>query len=594
MSYTTPDDGVSRAESPFNNLVDHASTELDDESEPSSEEPLLNCISCAQVSATEAAEIPQNESFQDPVSSMPASTTPPVYGLTLPRHWEQLVDIFFDYTSCWFPLIERHQIMATASEYTLGGLITTHKRPSALDAQLWAVLAVASFQDAASADGARDSSFAPDHIFAIACYLSSLDGDDEIPCIRAFLLQSLLLLGQQKVVEAWALIGKATRLASGAILTRGAKEEAEESQLHQILEASFILETLAALCLGHADAIAATLSNPPYKTTAILSVKGELQRPVHNSQGDRTPRQPQAVFRQIHSLCRLWILNRGARQGLPDGRIITTHDLLQNLDSQFSFCNSLLLDTSTTTHPAMLLLQAMFLSISLDLAPRPQPALLLNLWDLAETYSQTVGPSRAPPLMITLMSVVDRRGHTTGMNGNDKVRYDSALNLLQDVWRVGSSKPFSESTVLPLDNAGRYLIDPPIVDLLVTMQGSSRSIAIHSRDTNRRKMQDLVSSIGERTELPSSSRHDQYVQPLLFGSLQPAAPDRELESGAGDERNLDGVVFTQQQLDNDAILDELSSIHYQNPLDADLQFMANLGFLPGCDLGEMFLSNFSA
>jgi hypothetical protein len=47
-----------------------------------------------------------------------------------------------------------------------------------------------------------------------------------------------------------------------------------------------------------------------------------------------------------------------------------------------------------------------------------------------------------------------------------------------------------------------------------------------------------------------------------------------------------------QTIDYDAILEELGSIDANDGLDMDPQFMTNLGFAPGCDLGEMFQGDF--
>jgi hypothetical protein len=47
-------------------------------------------------------------------------------------------------------------------------------------------------------------------------------------------------------------------------------------------------------------------------------------------------------------------------------------------------------------------------------------------------------------------------------------------------------------------------------------------------------------------------------------------------------------------LDYDALLDDLASIDYTDRVDADMepQFMANLGFAPGCDIPEILAREF--
>jgi hypothetical protein len=46
-------------------------------------------------------------------------------------------------------------------------------------------------------------------------------------------------------------------------------------------------------------------------------------------------------------------------------------------------------------------------------------------------------------------------------------------------------------------------------------------------------------------------------------------------------------------LDYDALLDDLASIDCTDGVETDPQFMANLGFAPGCDLGEIYSQGFT-
>lgn len=46
--------------------------------------------------------------------------------------------------------------------------------------------------------------------------------------------------------------------------------------------------------------------------------------------------------------------------------------------------------------------------------------------------------------------------------------------------------------------------------------------------------------------------------------------------------------------DYDALLEDLSSMDYIDHVDSDPQFMANLGFAPGCDISEILSREFGA
>jgi hypothetical protein len=52
--------------------------------------------------------------------------------------------------------------------------------------------------------------------------------------------------------------------------------------------------------------------------------------------------------------------------------------------------------------------------------------------------------------------------------------------------------------------------------------------------------------------------------------------------------------FNGPPLDYDALLDDLASIDCVDSVDMDPQFMANLGFAPGCDLTEILSHDFGA
>ncbi|KAK2071421.1 hypothetical protein P8C59_005849 [Phyllachora maydis] len=52
--------------------------------------------------------------------------------------------------------------------------------------------------------------------------------------------------------------------------------------------------------------------------------------------------------------------------------------------------------------------------------------------------------------------------------------------------------------------------------------------------------------------------------------------------------------FSGPPLDYDAILDDLGSLDYTDRIESDQQFMANLGFAPGCDLADILTREFGA
>jgi hypothetical protein len=52
-------------------------------------------------------------------------------------------------------------------------------------------------------------------------------------------------------------------------------------------------------------------------------------------------------------------------------------------------------------------------------------------------------------------------------------------------------------------------------------------------------------------------------------------------------------ILQSQNIEDSAILEELGSIDYADTASADSQFMTNLGYDPGYDLAELFVSEYN-
>lgn len=509
------------------------------------------------------------------------STSAANRSLMLPRDWRRLINIFFDYTSCWLPIVSREQVLQTATRYHLHGQGISPSRSSALDAELWAVLAVASFHRSSSEIPNGGTDLSPSQIYAIACHFTILNNEDvELPRIRAFLLQSLLLLGQQKTIEAWALISKASRLAlskipgptaPSATSQIGLKER--DGELSQIIAASFILDTLASLPLGRAEVAASAYLGPPFNISDRLLIDMEASDPAHTSiQSDSN-----AVFQQLYTFCRMWLLHQSSAQRVPSAQEITIQSLLQSLEGRFSFCNSLVLESSGQAPPFKFLLQAMFLSISLDMASGPRPALILNLLELIEANVQAPNILSIPPLTTTIMSIAGRHLHNTQMFGDIQTRWDAAFRSVYGIWRN------SETSCLSI-------WDSPDI----------------GRATSSPRMGEITIIIG-RTPSVKSGTHGISETPSLVNVVSPQVIDRRLprlDAHGDDPAGLTAIpseisapkssedkeheVYSEPLHD---LLEELGSVDYADATNADSFFLSNLGFGPECNLEDFFPSD---
>ncbi|KAI0177379.1 hypothetical protein BJ166DRAFT_506831 [Pestalotiopsis sp. NC0098] len=501
--------------------------------------------------------------------------------LTLPRDWKRLIDVFFNYTSCWLPLVSHEQVVQTASRYHPHGLVMNLGQSSALDAELWAVLAVASFHSASSETPSGTTDLSPGHIYAVASHLSVLNNDNiELPHIRALLLQSLLLLGQKKTIEAWALVSKASRLAlskvtgptvSPANIQSGLQMDGE---LSQIIAASFILDTLASLSLGRAEVAVSAFLGPPFNLSDRLLMDMNANDPAHRS----TQSDSNAVFQQLYIFCRLWLLHQSPARRVPSTQDITVQNLLQNLDGRFSFCNSLVLDISNPAPPFKFLLQAMFLSISLDMASGPRPALLLNLLELIETNLQAPNILSIPPLTTTIMSIAGRHIHSTQVFGDIQTRWDAAFKSVHGKWRISETCHLS---VRDSSNIGHDSTSPRVGEIAITIFRAPR-------------IQSGTLAIPETPNLAN------IIPPKLIGQHLPQ-PDAQGDGPAGlttlpssetrapnSTQDKENETYSEPLHD---LLEELGSVDYADATNADSFFLSNLGFGPECNLEDFFPSD---
>ncbi|KAJ5489226.1 Quinic acid utilization activator [Penicillium diatomitis] len=186
------------------------------------------------------------------------STRPSQQAFELPSNGWSLLDVYFTYTQCWFPILEKHDMLRIAYQYAEGPLsMSSDLRGSGDHAALWAVLALASFQD-----GANNSTHSPSvqsrprnatQLSRIARSLIPAEACvQELGHVQALLILSLISLGQQRWTTAWMLIGQAIR----SVQLLGLDQPSPRSACHNgakspgrtqhVFLGCFLLETLIA------------------------------------------------------------------------------------------------------------------------------------------------------------------------------------------------------------------------------------------------------------------------------------------------------------------------------------------------------------
>lgn len=168
----------------------------------------------------------------------------------LPSNAWSLLDIYFTYTQCWLPILEKHDILRTAFRYAEEDIqISPTSSGSGGHAALWAALTLASFQEVSIAatrqltDLPKDPPD-PHNLYTTAKSLvPSEEGEYEIGHVQALLILSLIKLGQQDWTAAWMLVGQAVRIAQYLGLNHKSNDSGRSKH---VFLGCFVLETLVA------------------------------------------------------------------------------------------------------------------------------------------------------------------------------------------------------------------------------------------------------------------------------------------------------------------------------------------------------------
>ncbi|KEY73534.1 hypothetical protein S7711_03697 [Stachybotrys chartarum IBT 7711] len=521
------------------------------------------------IDASIVDQLPRTDAVQQAfLTALPISGSTDPTSLRLPSHWRRLLDIYLSYTHCWFPILDHNALVHTASSYNYNA-----KPKSTLPschAELWAALAVASFQDWASSVPYEDASLTPSAIYSIAISLVP-DGPLDLAHIRALLLQSLILLGRGRYSEAWLLVARGI-LALPHVGQRHPGTPAEfDSADDTVSAACFILDTLLALCLGRrpysrggSGDETSSAARPDVLTTAVWNpVQGlaSSQTEQHSS----TPiAQPLFAFQQLYRFSK--VLNSSI-DGIDACQCNTKTQpgaLAKCLDPHFNFCNSLM--DSTPAVPSAFLLQSTYLAANVALSPTCRASLLSTLMEAVESCISHFGVGGTCPIISALMAYVQRRGMMEKMHEAESPRWETRLTMLRGVWApdkmdYGSTAlhetPTPASGALwptPGDLAQGYTL--PQVDYPhapAALQDERLGLAL------------------DPTATPL---------PLGAGDSYPSPAFTRGYPGMSRYSAIEGL----QSIDYDAILEDLDCT--DGGVDMDLQFMTNLGFAPGCDLGD--------
>lgn len=560
--------------------------------------------------------------------SAAASTT-----IKLPtNHW-RLVDAYFGYTHCWYPVLEKQDLLKTVYLYPDGGLDINHMGPaSAAHAELWAALALASFQDAASAKPAApaspdDVSLSPDEIYSIARRLvPTEEGDFDIQHARALLLLALINVGKGKKTSAWILVGHAHRIAL------------DVSELHNndarcsrrttaVLMGCYILDTLISV---HRRGMPSLETAGIIEGMSIPEDNLDEWQPWAPCEGfgpvprmsSRSPAYSLTTFNQLYDVFKFMRKRTLQRQnGLLPAEHPSEATLLlhQTIKPRLPFANFIVSrDSSSVTIPSAYVLRILFLWVSAIIDSTDESICTLIL-ESVEQYVAQFGACGAPPFFSSCMAMMRQHRSFNDLHTQSRDRWQAVQDTLSATW-TSSHRPSN--------------VNRPASAVSKTTGASETPMASASTHTapsvTTTTPSDLYPSTSMHTPTLLPKQYPPQSNPFMMGTFSPPKPllnagVNPAAAGAGlnildTQSMMHGAGPTLQQpqtmagrgergggsmdhhresfsagpLDYDALLEDLSSMDYIDRVDADPQFMANLGFAPGCDIPEILSREFGA
>ncbi|KKA29894.1 hypothetical protein TD95_001497 [Thielaviopsis punctulata] len=439
----------------------------------------------------------------------------------LPANAPRLLDIFFSYTHCWLPIIDKSRVLALSTAFS-------GKDTEVKDLELWCALAVACFQDPThqatpssgliydtarsllpvfgELDGSKDADAAASS--STETRVDDANVDEEERSIRSangLLLLSLVSFGRDSASTASLLVGLAVRImlrlhgVDRPVMTPTVSSSPILRKARTTM-ACFVLDTLISLRLGQPAHMVPEMLETMYPLPEDGHEEWDTWKPLDgfSSLPDTGSRDdnllPSQALSSFNQLCRFFQIigqaqlhNRGSSSGMSTPS--QAANLATALDSRFSFCNSIL-GATTPFLPTALLLQTSFLSITLTLLPDSRLSLLWTLMESIEHAWQRLGPG-TNPMLVTYMSMAGRRAK--GLTGEDKEHWDRLLTKLKKPWQAQKLALRSGLTRSP---------DKVPLDADTMILGSLRAASVAAQARQRTPLQGGQAQSGQQAQNP--------------------------------------------------------------------------------------------
>ena len=552
-----------------------------------------------------------NPTAQPDIASL---AVPPARVKLPPRCW-RLLDVYFSYTHCWFPVLDRMSVMKTSYSYRGEGLSMSREQPgSACHAELWAALALASYQDRAGDRGDErgepaEALMAPADIYRIArSLIPAEDGHLEARHVSALLSLTLVNIAQGELNAAWILIGLASRIALGLGLHAQGKMEGSQ-QPHRGYMGCFILDTVLAIRLAVPPHLRAEDSLPPMASRDDDQDEWESWLPAFGVQ------QTQAMHSRCpahstSSLNSLYEIHRALSANLlaaPDNPMYRGDSYLMQVQPAINKHSPRTALAASVTHggrphaplPSIYILRLAFLCFEARLAA--SNALPLVILQCLEAYISNFGVCSIPPLFAIYMSLVPHGEGLEGLSLEEKSRWRQVKAAVDSVWAppslITSPRPvglhlqpssfpssrFRHGSTSGLANAQVPAPCSYYANVAPDISPAAGHEVFHTPEA----------PVAPHLVIPPSAQPLDFLNPIMtppvhadFDSLNiPEQPSQHFPAH-------DRPSFSSGTFDYDAMLDDIASLDRSDRMESDPQFMTNLGFAPGSNLADVLTHDF--
>ena len=558
-------------------------------------------------------------------------STTTTYIIKLPiNHW-RLVDIYFSYTHCWYPILEKQDLLKTVYTYPEAGLDIQQLGPHpAAHAELWAAMALAAFQNTASASpdvGPPGSpSLSPDEIYNIARRLvPTEDGDFEIQHARALLLLALINVGKGKKTSAWILVGLAHRIALD-VSELHVNDERSSRRATAVLMGCYILDTLISVhrrgmpsleTAGIIEGMSIPEDNlDEWQPWAPCEGFGPISR-----MSSRSPAYSLTTFNQVYDVFKFMRKRTLQRQNglLPSEHPSEAMMLLhQTIKPRLPFASFIVArDSSSVTIPSAYVLRILFLWVGAILDSTDESPCTLIL-ESVEQYLAQFGACGAPPFFSSCLIILRQHRSFNDLHPQTRERWELVQDILLSTWTSPNTtspetahpasavseatgaaetpmasapthRPASLTTTTPSDIfPAPTMQTPTMLPNQYPPHQANASFMMTAFSPSENKLHQTPPQT--LNAAGANGNMHMFGNPGITHGMPGPSPGLGRPLGMGQHRESFGAA----SLDYDALLDDLSSMDYVDRVDADPQFMANLGFAPGCDISEILSREFGA